>query len=102
MVYVKPSKARLSVTGGLSMSKSFSRNFNPELPKLHGMPGVSSRGSSWGLTGLLNLGNTCYMNSALQCLVHTLEFALYFLGDYHKDINGQNHLGNAVSSNLHD
>lgn len=102
MVIADPSKASLSVTGGLSMSKSFSRNFNPELPQLHGMPGVSTRGSSGGLTGLLNLGNTCYMNSAIQCLIHTLEFVSYFRNDYHQDINWQNPLGNDVSLNLHD
>lgn len=75
------------------MSKSLSRNSNAELPQLNGMPGVSTRGSSWGLTGLPNLGNTYYMNSAIQCLVHTLEFAIYFSRYYHKDINWQNPLG---------
>jgi ubiquitin C-terminal hydrolase len=28
-----------------------------------------------GLTGLANLGNTCFMNAAIQCLSHTYEFS---------------------------
>ena len=27
-----------------------------------------------GNKGLVNLGNTCYMNAAIQCLSHLLEF----------------------------
>ena len=31
-----------------------------------------------GLTGLKNLGNTCYMNSTIQCLSAAVPFARYF------------------------
>ena len=27
-----------------------------------------------GLSGLANLGNTCYLNTFIQCLSHTHEF----------------------------
>lgn len=33
-----------------------------------------------GLSGLKNLGNTCYMNSTIQCLSAAVPFARYFTG----------------------
>ncbi|XP_039628755.1 ubiquitin carboxyl-terminal hydrolase 8 isoform X1 [Polypterus senegalus] len=46
------------------------------------------------LTGLRNLGNTCYMNSILQCLCNTPRLAEYFNKNYYQeDINRSNILG---------
>ncbi|CCK69329.1 putative ubiquitin-specific protease UBP12 KNAG_0C02180 [Huiozyma naganishii CBS 8797] len=49
---------------------------------------------STGTIGLSNLGNTCYMNSGLQCLVHIPQIRDYFVyNGFEKEINVNNPLG---------
>nr|POE79597.1 putative ubiquitin carboxyl-terminal hydrolase 12 [Quercus suber] len=55
---------------------------------------VRRDGRTRGTVGLTNLGNTCYMNSALQCIRSVEELAIYFLSDRYKaEINNDNPLG---------
>lgn len=45
---------------------------------------------SLGLARLQNLQNTCFMNSAIQCLAYTPKLVHHFLEDYGREINHNN------------
>lgn len=72
----------------ITLSDSVTRTFSQQPHYL------SSYSSHPGSIGCRNLGNTCYFNSGIQCIMHSLPLSRFLLSDHwREDINETNPLG---------
>jgi ubiquitin C-terminal hydrolase len=80
----------LSLENNSSSSTSFSNTFQPKSKfaartQLFDSPKKGKATIYTKKVGLENLGNTCYLNTSLQCLIHCKKFTSLFMKSLEKD-----------------
>uniref|UniRef100_A0A8C1G917 Ubiquitin carboxyl-terminal hydrolase n=1 Tax=Cyprinus carpio TaxID=7962 RepID=A0A8C1G917_CYPCA len=87
--------SRSSTQDGLKSSSS--SRFSSSCRSISPVRESSNSKSAQGLVGLRNLGNTCFMNSILQCLSNTQSLRDYCLHNSHRrDLNNNSRTNTAL------
>jgi ubiquitin C-terminal hydrolase len=80
------SKIESSSLSTTNQNRSSSNSLSPVSPVRktlnQKMEKTNQTGNYVGRTGLVNLGNTCYMNASLQVLLNATDLREYFLGNF--------------------